>query len=357
MSAIPPTISGPDERQHSVSAEPTFTPPPPNGRRAVLGRFGSTVSNRYGLVAAWIVVIVLFGILKPDTFLTTANAANILGSQAVIVVLTLGVLFPMASGDFDMSIASTLTLTSMTVAILNVNMHWPIVAAILVALLIGAGIGFVNGLVTTRFGIDPFIVTLGVGTFVNGVTLWISGSNTISGVSNDLVNAVVGIHVLGIPLEFFYALGLCAVIWWLFEYTRTGRLFLIVGQGRQVARLSGIRVGGQRTLALTLSGLFGAIAGVLYVGNSGAADPTSGTQLLLPAFAGAFLGATVIKPGRFNPWGSIIAVYFLVTGISGLQMLGAESFVQDLFYGAALVLAVVISRLASRRRAAEGELR
>ena len=107
-------------------------------------------------------------------------------------------------------------------------------------------------------------------------------------------------------------------------------------------------------MALGAAGFVAAGAGVLYVGNSGAADPSSGTQLLLPAFAGAFLGATVIKAGRFNAWGSLIAVYFLVTGITGLQMLGVSSFVQDLFYGGALVIAVGLSRL-SRGRAARAE--
>jgi ribose transport system permease protein len=312
------------------------------------------IIGRYGLVIAWALVIVLFGALLPGTFMTGANAANILGSQAVIVVLTLGVLFPMTSGDFDMSAASVLTLSAMTVAQLNVNAHWPIGAAVIAALAVGAAAGFVNGFITTRLNIDPFIVTLGTGTFANGVTLWISGSNTVSGIDNSLVNAVVGGHLFGIPLEFFYALLLCALIWWVFEYTRVGRLFTIVGQGREVARLSGTPVSGVRTLALTSSGLIAAFAGVLYAGNSGAADPTSGTVLLLPAFAGAFLGATVIKPGRYNPWGSIIAVYFLVTGITGLQMLGADSFVQDLFYGAALVAAVALSRVMRRNRSAEG---
>jgi ribose transport system permease protein len=263
----------------------------------------------------------------------------------------------MTTGDFDLSIASNLTLSAMIVAILNVNDGWPILAAIAVALVVGAFIGFLNGVLTTWLGIDPFIVTLGVGTFANGMTLWISGSNTISGISNSLVSAVVGGHFLSVPLAFYYALGLCVVIWWLFEFTRIGRLFLIVGHGRNVARLSGIRVSRVRIIALSAAGLVAAGAGVLYAGNSGAADPTSGTQLLLPAFAGAFLGATVIKPGRFNAWGSLVAVYFLVTGITGLQMLGVSSFVQDLFYGGALVIAVGLSRLVHRRRNADEESR
>jgi ribose transport system permease protein len=314
----------------------------------------STISGTYGLVVAWIAVIILFGILKPHIFLTQANAANILGSQAVIAVLTLGVLIPMTTGDFDLSVASNLTLSAMIVAVLNVNEGWPIAAAIVAALLIGAGIGVLNGVLTTWLGIDPFIVTLGIGTFANGVTLWISSDNTISGVSSSLVTSVVGTHLFSVPIEFYYALALCFVIWWIFEYTRTGRLFLVVGQSRTVARLSGIQVSRVRIMALGAAGFVAAGAGVLYVGNSGAADPSSGTQLLLPAFAGAFLGATVIKAGRFNAWGSLIAVYFLVTGITGLQMLGVSSFVQDLFYGGALVVAVGLSRL-SRGRAARAE--
>jgi ribose transport system permease protein len=105
--------------------------------------------------------------------------------------------------------------------------------------------------------------------------------------------------------------------------------------------------------ALTASGLIGAFAGVLYAGTLGAADPSSGADFLLPAFAAAFLGATSIVPGRFNAWGAIIAVYFLVTGVTGLQILGVESFVQQLFYGGALVVAVVFTELS--RRITRGE--
>jgi ribose transport system permease protein len=92
---------------------------------------------------------------------------------------------------------------------------------------------------------------------------------------------------------------------------------------------------------------------VLYAGQTSAADPSSGATFLLPAFAATFLGATTILPGRFNPWGTLIAVYFLVTGVTGLQLLGAESFVQQLFYGGALVVAVALTALTRRRRTRE----
>jgi ribose transport system permease protein len=105
-----------------------------------------------------------------------------------------------------------------------------------------------------------------------------------------------------------------------------------------------------RFLAFVFSGGIGAVGGVLLAGTSGAADPSSANALLLPAFAAAFLGATAISPGRFNVLGTLIAVYFLVTGITGLQLLGAQTYVQNLFYGAALVVAVVFSQAVRRRR-------
>ena len=154
---------------------------------------------------------------------------------------------------------------------------------------------------------------------------------------------------LGVPLGFYYALILCAILWYILSYSTAGRRLLFVGRGREVARLSGIAVDRVRLGGFVSSGLMGAIAGVLYVGTTGAADPSSGLTFLLPAFAAAFLGATSINPGRFNPWGTIISVYFLVTGITGLSILGVSTFVQDLFYGGALVIAVTLSQIVRGR--------
>jgi ribose transport system permease protein len=145
-------------------------------------------------------------------------------------------------------------------------------------------------------------------------------------------------------------MALGVVIWYVFEYTAAGRRLMFVGRGREVARLSGIRVNRVRAMSLIASGAIAALAGIISVGTTGAADPLSGNLLLLPAFAAAFLGATTIVPGRFNPLGSILAVFFLVTGITGLNFLGANTFVQNLFNGAALVLAVALSQLVRGRQ-------
>lgn len=309
--------------------------------------------ERYALLAVWGIVVIVFGLLRPDTFLTTANFSTIFGSQAVLVVLTLALLAPLIAGDYDLSVAATMGVAGMSLAILNVDHGWPVGLAIAAALGIGLLIGVANGAIVVLLGIDSLIVTLGTSTFIAGVILWISNSQTISGVSDTLIDYVVVERLLGIPLAFYYGIALGLVMFYVLEFMPVGRRLLFVGRGRSVARLSGIRVARLRWGAFVVSGVVSAFAGVLYVGTLGSADPTSSLSFLLPAFAAAFLGATTIMPGRFNPIGSIAAVYFLVTGITGLQLLGVQTFVQQLFYGGALVLAVALSQLARRRDAVD----
>ena len=306
-------------------------------------------AERLGLFIAWALTIAIFGLIAPEAFFTWANFSTILGSQAVLVVLTLGLLVPLTAGDYDLSMASVLTLSSMIIAVLNVNHQIPIGIAVGVAIAVGVLTGFLNGFFILYFRIHSLIVTLGIGTFLHGITLWISDSMTISGISAALVNAVIVWRFLGVPLEFYYAMAVCVALWYVFSYTAMGRRVLFVGRGREVARLSGIHVDRVRWGALITSGFLSSLAGVLYAGTTGAADPSSGLTYLLPAFAAAFLGSTSIEPGRFNPWGATVAVYFLVTGITGLSILGVRTFVQDLFYGGALVVAVALSQIVRGR--------
>src|SRR6201996_2275916 len=326
------------ETDASGKAAPTYEP-----------RF-IDLAERYGLIAALALLIVVFSILRPETFFTWSNLSTILGSQAVLVVVTLGLIIPLTANDFDLSIAFIMTLSSMLVAVLNVNYGIGIGWAVIAALALGVAIGVINGLLITIFRIHSLIVTLGTGTFLHGATLWLSDSMTISGISPSLMNAVIVDRLFGVPLEFYYAIILAALVWYLLEYTAVGRRILFVGRGREVARLSGINTDGIRIACLVASGFFGALAGVLYAGTQGAADPVSGVSYQLPALAAAFLGSTCIMPGRFNPWGATVAVYFLVTGITGLVFLGFSSFIQEMFYGGALVIAVTLSQLVRGRQ-------
>ena len=305
--------------------------------------------ERFALIGVWAVLIVFFALVIPDTFPTLANLSNMLGSQAVLLILALGLIIPLRAGDYDLSIGSVLAMSAVTVAALNVNYGWPVWAAAVVAVFAGILVGLFNGFIVTKFDINPFIVTLGMGTVIVGISYMISNTRTITGVDPALSEAVLAKPFLGIPVDFYYAMLLCLVVWYMFEYTAFGQRLLFIGQNKDVARLNGVPVSRSRLLGLTLSATIASLAGVVYVGTTGSADTTSGAGFLLPAFAAAFLGSTTIRIGRFNPWGTFIAVYFLVTGITGLQLMGFPQYVQYLFYGGALVIAVVLSKIVAAR--------
>lgn len=304
--------------------------------------------ERFALIGIWIIVIAIFSVAS-DRFLTQGNISSMLGSQTVLLILALGLLIPLRVGDYDLSVASTLGVSAMLVALLNVNHGWGIIPAALAAIAFGALVGLVNGAIVVKFDIDPFIVTLGMSTLLQGVVFWISDSATISGLDPGLSDAVLANTVLSIPINFWYAIALCGLIWYVFEYTPSGQRLLFVGQSKDMARLNGIAVGRTRLLALVASGTIAALAGVIMAGSTGSADPNSSSSFLLPAFAACFLGSTVLKIGRFNPWGTVIALYFIVTGTTGLQLLGAQNYVQQLFYGLALIIAVILSKILRQR--------
>ena len=216
----------------------------------------------------------------------------------------------------------------------------------------GIVVGLINGFCVVVLKIDSFIVTLGTGTVILGVVQWMSKGSSVTGVDSALVQATVGYRgILGMPLQFFYGLIATAIVLIILTSTPIGRRLLFVGRGRQVAELSGLNVKRLRIGAFVASGFVASIAGVVYAGSLGGADPASGQSFMLPAFAACYLGATAIIPGRFNAIGTFIAVFFLFSGVVGLQMLGAQNYVQQLFYGGALVIAVALSQAIRRQSA------
>jgi ribose transport system permease protein len=321
-------------------------------RQSALAQF----CHRYALLFAWAATIALFSLLEPDSFLQIQNFTSIFNSQAVLVVLTCSLVLTLTSSEYDLSAASVLSLSAMLIAVLNAQLQVPVGWAILVALAAGILVGTINGILVVVVGIESIIATLGMGSLVSGITLWISHSNMISGISVNLVNYVIVPRFFGISLGFVYAVLIAAALWYFLTYTPLGRQLLFVGRGRRVARLSGLAVGKLRFGAMVGGSFLAAIAGVLYAGTSASADPNSCDSFMLPAFAAAFLGSTSIVPGRFNAWGSFAAVYFLVTGIYGLSLMGIQVFVQNLFYGGALIIAVALSILVRRSENREPDI-
>ena len=310
--------------------------------------------RRLSVPLCFVAIIIFFGAMAPNAFLVPRTMTSILASAAPIVVLTIATVVTLRGGDYDLSVAAVMTLSSNIIGVLNIKYGMDIGPAIAIAIAMAAGVGLVNAFFCIIVGIDSFIMTLGMGTILAGIVLWISNANSYTGLSDWLVVLITNRDILGLPFSFYIAVVISIIVWVVFEFTPIGRQHLFVGKSREVSKLNGIAVGRVRTLSFVSCSVLAAVAGIMYAGAAGGVDPTSALTMLLPAFAAAFLGSTTIMPGQFNPWGAFLSVYFLVTGITGLAILGLPTFVQSFFYGGALIIAVSLAQLS---RTGGGNLR
>ncbi|HVW90913.1 MAG TPA: ABC transporter permease [Gaiellaceae bacterium] len=324
---------------------------PPRGRSRPSRIFSAHTLEASLLPIAFVLIIAFFGHERPDTFFQWTNFTTIFGLNAVGLILVMSLLVPLTNGDLDLSIAENSGLVSILVGWLNVNHGWGIVPSIVAGLVVGLVCGIVNGWIVVQFDVNPFIITLATGSVMNGVAFWLPNQQTVPGISTKLTDWTVIKHFLGIPLDFWYGVVIMLIMGYVLTFTAFGQRSLFVGQSREVARLSGFKVGSIRFTGFAIAGLIAAISGVVNDGVLGSATPGAG-NLLLSVYAAVFLGMTTIQPGRFNAIGAGISVFFLAVGVNGMNLMGAQTYVQSLFYGVILVIAVVASRLINRRRAA-----
>lgn len=300
-------------------------------------------AERFGLLAAWLVAIVIFSILAPTTFFTLGNLQTIFASQTILLCITLALILSLSAGEYDLSIAAVAGSVGTFVAFFG-GSGIPLWLALAFALIMILAIGALHALLIVGLGIPSLVVTLGTSTLLVGITIGVAGPQplvlTYTGLS-DLAN----VRIIGLPFAWYAIFVLVLVMYYLLEHTPFGRYVHFVGGSPEVARLSGIPVNRVRIISLMGSTSIGGMAGLALIGIQGSSDITISNALLMPAFAGAFLGATAITPGRFNVWGTVAAVYFLVTGITGLQLLGFAGWVEQVFYGTSLIVAVAIGRL------------
>lgn len=301
----------------------------------------------YTLLLVLMLEYLIFAAIKPNVFFSTQAFIAILSSQAPLLIATLGLTLTLIVREFDLTLGTTLVFTNVLVTVLTAKLGWPLLLAVLVALLSGTMIGVANAGLVVGLKIDSFIATLGMSTLFTGIGLWIAGSTIVSNVPDVLIK-IVGTKVLGVPLVVYYAFLLAFILWYILANTPVGRYMYFVGSNAEVARLAGINARAIKSGAFIASAFIFAVAGVMQAGTVGAADPTAGPSFMLPAFAAAFLGATAVKVGKFNIWGTMIASYLLFTGITGLALLGFTGWVQNVFNGAALLIAVIAARFARR---------
>ena len=305
--------------------------------------------DRFSGLYIWAAVIGLFCIVEPRTFATTVNLRLLAGSQAITGIVALGLLVPLAAGVFDLSIGGTLGLAVMVSAWMQEH-HVNLLLTIVLTIAVGIVIGLLNSGAVLLLHVEPFIATLGMSTILGGVAYAVSNGNQISGPFSRRFNYIGLSRIFGIPLPFILLLGLGAVMLYILEYTPFGRRLFAVGGNSQAARLAGVRVERLVLVSFLCSGGIAAAAGVVLCSEQGLGSVTVGPPYLLPVFAAVFLGATQIQKGRVNVLGTLLAIYLLATGVTGLQLAGAPSWFEDLFDGLALIIAVAASGRGLRRR-------
>jgi len=304
----------------------------------------------YGLAIVFVLVIVLFGLLRPTTFINAGNIDNILTSQSVTAVLAMAVMVPLATKQFDLSVGYHVGMAQVLVIGLQVanGLSWPV--AVLIVVVAGVVAGLVNGLLVTVLRIDSFIATMGTGTLLYGITNWYTGGEQIVGMS--LAPGFTGLSqvVDGVPLPAIYVAVVAVLLWIVTEHLPVGRNLYVIGANPRAAELTGIHVHRHITAAFTTSGLLCGISGVMLGSILQTGTPSVGAEYLLPAFAGALLGATSIRPGRVNVGGTLLAVLVLALTFSGVQQMGAPFYVEYFFNGGILIIAVGLSVYAAARR-------
>lgn len=305
--------------------------------------------ERFGLLGALATFLIVFSVWMPDRFATASNLRNMITSQAIILLLALAATIVLRTGDFDLSIAAVMTTAAASSAVITRD-GGSFFVVVLVALAIGLMIGLLNGWLVVKVGVSSFITTLGMLTALSGVTFAIVDSKVIFNLDGVLLD-VARQPIFGLPSRVWFGWAMVLVFWYVYERTPLGRYLLFVGGSRESARLAGLNVDRIRIGAFVASSVLAALTGVLLAGFLAGIDPSVGSGFLLQPFAGAFLGATALHVGRFNAFGTLIALYVLTAGITGLQLLGADRWVTDVFNGVALVLAVTFARLAGGRRA------
>jgi len=309
-------------------------------------------AERSGLVIAFVALVVWFSLdgTTGDIFTSEANIRQILSNQSVTGLIALSMIMPLVAGYFDLSVAAIAGLSSITTAALVGTHGWPVWISIVGSLLIAATAGAVNGILVAGLKLNGFIVTLGTYILIGGLLSYYTGGQTISQGIPESFGRWGSLTWLGIPRPFWLLIAVGAVVWYVMMHVPFGRYLESIGSNDRGARLVGIRVDRTIFLSFVSSGVLAGIAGVLLTSRSSSADPTSGSAYLFPALAAVFLGATTIRPGRYNVWGTIVAVFFVAIAVNGFTLLGADSWLTPVFNGASLVLAVLVSTLFARRR-------
>lgn len=279
-------------------------------------------------------------------FLTSSNLLNLLDQSVVIGIVAIGMTFVILTGGIDLSVGSVAGLSGI---VLGLSMReLPLPVAISVAVLCGAMIGTVSGVLVAVFGLAPFVVTLGMMSICRSLAYVLSGQQSISDIPEALSILVYG-SVLGIPANVFILLVLYGLSWFYLNRTRGGRSIYALGSNYEAARIAGLSVIRYTIVPYAISGATAAIAITLVAGQILSIDPLAGNMMELDAIAAVVIGGASLFGGRGTIVGTLIGVFIMVMIRNWLNLMGVSPFWQGSAIGAIIIAAVLVERVLSRR--------
>ena len=304
--------------------------------------------SRFGLLAALGLIVVAFGLIRPDAFLSVGNLQSTAVIAAPLLILAAGLTVPLSLGEFDLAITNSSQLSAAVMVTLISVFSFGWVGAVGVTILGAAIVGGFIGFLIVKSHVNAFIITLGAGTIMAGVEFAVAGGATI------FENVPVGFtdlatrKLLGIPFPVLIAVAFAVLVYLVMERTVAGRRMRAIGGSPEAARLSGVRVGQLRGLGFVATGVAGVLAAVLITAQASSYFPNAISAQLLPAYAACFLGTTVFRSSIFSIGGTIVGVVFLSVIQDGLIIIGVPSWTAQIVEGGLLIIAVVGAKLASR---------
>ncbi|MGV1047020.1 MAG: ABC transporter permease [Solirubrobacterales bacterium] len=293
--------------------------------------------------------LVVFGILRPDTYLTETTFKLVFSEGVVTATLALAFLIPMAAGAYDLSVGAMMSLALGITTYLSIHSGLPPAACAAVAILACSFVGIVTGFIVVRLRVNSFIATLGISQALLAIVLLISDNRQITGAFPQSYLNLGTADVGPIPGVVLFLFVLAVVVWYVLEHTPAGRYLFAVGANADAARLSGVRSDYVVWLSLVASAALASFAGVIISMRTGIFSSSIGPGYLFPAITAVFLGASQFSR-RPNVWGTLIAYFALAFGIKGLQLVSGSGgfWVQPLFEAAALIFAVAFASAGPR---------
>jgi len=297
--------------------------------------------SKYKSLIGLVILCIVITVINPR-FLTVNNLRNVLTQVSVNATIAIGMTFVILTGGIDLSVGSILAISGAVAAFL-MKSTGNVFISILAALILGACIGAINGIIISRGKLQAFIATLATMTIFRGVTYVFTNGIPISGLGKSFM--VIGNkRFFGIPLPIIITLIAFLGAWYLLTQTKYGRYVYALGGNEDSARLSGINTNKIKSIVYVISGMMAALSGIIVTSRIGSAGPTAGSGYELDAIAAVVIGGTSLSGGEGSITGTIIGA--LVIGVlnNGLNLMNVNPFYQSIVKGAVILIAVLIDK-------------